>query len=121
MAPPEFLETAEAHYHKIWAEVHGWAISAIKRRFDQLGYKTAVALEDLLSKAANGEPLEDSLTLVKAHYDGDFDVLVPRGQLQLMKSEFKLRDDDLRDRELWTWRDVVEYVKELRGPQKQKL
>ena len=58
---------------------------------------------------------------MKTHYDGDFDVLVLRGQLQLMKSEFKLRDDDLRDGELWTWRDVVEYVKELRGPQKQLL
>ena len=50
LAPPEFSKTAEAHYHKIWAEVHDWAISAIKRRFDQPGYKTAVALEDLLSK-----------------------------------------------------------------------
>ena len=102
LAPPEFLETAEAH-HRIWAEVHDWAISAIKRRFDQPGYKTTVALEDLLSKAANGEPFEDSLTLVKTYYDGDFDVLVLRGQLQLMKSEFKLRDDDLRDGELWTF------------------
>ena len=55
------------------------------------------------------------------HYDGDFDVLVLRGQLQLMKSEFKLRDDDLRDGELWTWRDAIEYVKELCGPQKQLL
>ena len=36
---------------------------------------------------------------------------VLRGQLQLMKSEFKLRDNDLRDGELWTWRNVVEYVK----------
>ena len=96
MAPPEFPETAEAHYHNIWAEVHDWAISAIKRRFDQPDYKTAVALEDLLSKAADGEPFEDSLTLVKTHYDRDFDVSVLRGQLQLMKSEFKLRDDDLR-------------------------
>ena len=44
---------------------------------------------------------------MKTHYDGDFDVLVLRGQLQLMKSEFKLRDDDLRDGERWTWRDVI--------------
>ena len=80
-----------------------------------------IALEDILSKAANGEHFEDSLTLVKTHYDGDFDVLALRGQLQLMKSEFKLIDDDLRDGELWTWRDVVECVKELRGPQKQLL
>ena len=78
-------------------------------------------MKDLFSKAANGEPFEDSLTLVKTHYDGDFDVLILSGQLQLMKSEFKLRDDDLRDGELWTWRDVVEYVKELLGPQKQLL
>ena len=43
LAAPEFPETAEAHNHKIWAEVHDWAISAIKRKFDQPGYKTAVA------------------------------------------------------------------------------
>ena len=79
LAPPESPETAEAHYHKICQR---FTISAIKRRFDQPGYKTAVALEDLLSKAANGEPFEDSLTLMKTHYDGDFDVLVIRGQLQ---------------------------------------
>ena len=45
LAPPEFPETAEAHYHKIWAEVHDCAISVIKKRFDQPGYKTAVALK----------------------------------------------------------------------------
>ena len=36
LTPPEFQETAEAHCYKIWAEVHDWAILAIKRRFDQL-------------------------------------------------------------------------------------
>ena len=70
--------------------VSDWEISAIKRRFDQPGYKTAVTLEDLLSKAANGKPFEDSMALVKihTHYDGDFDLIVLRGQFTLLRSAF---------------------------------
>ena len=67
--------TPHDHYKYIYFEALD-LINCIKRRFDQPGYRTYCQLQELLFKAAKGEPYQSELDFVRTFYEGDFSHLL---------------------------------------------
>ena len=68
--------TPHDHYKCIYFEALDLIINCIKRRFDQPGYRTYCQLQELLFKAAKGEPYQSELDFVRTFYKGDFSHLL---------------------------------------------
>ena len=68
-----FPATAEAHYRRIYFEVLDYAVSAIKRRFDQPSYEVYKQTQYLLIKTARVEDASNEFASVTSFYGDDFD------------------------------------------------
>ena len=68
---PIFLKE---HYRQIYFEVLDLAITCVKKRFDQPGYRTYQVTENLLLKAARGEDFTAELESASSFYGNDFSV-----------------------------------------------
>ena len=72
IAPSEFLASVEDHYRCIYFEAIDLAVTSIKSRFDQKGYKTFSHLEQLFCKACVGECFNEELDFVCDYFYDDF-------------------------------------------------
>ncbi len=98
-----FPATVESHYRQIYFEVIDHAVSAIKSRFDQPGYKMFQQLQDLLIKTVSGKDASSELTSVSSFY-GD-DISLDRLSVQLTSLASQMNEQQLN------LRDIVAYLK----------
>ena len=71
-ASSEFPSTVEDQYRCIYFEALDLAVTCIKSRFDQKGYKTFSHLEQLFYKACRGECFSEELDFVHDYFYDDF-------------------------------------------------
>ena len=86
---PTFPDSVEEHYRSIYFEVLDLIVSCIEDRFNQAGYKTFRNVQELLLKAAAGEPYDDELRSVLSFYGSDFDALLLPTQLEIFSQDFQ--------------------------------
>ena len=117
-AEPEFPETAQAHYRRIYFEAFDLIISCIKDRFDQPGYRTYSNLETLLLKSAVNAACEDELRAALDLYSGDFKSDLLKTQLDIFGTDFS---GHVQEGYPVTLMDVVQYFKKLSDAEKELL
>ena len=71
-APPEFPVSLKDEYRQVYFEALDLAVTSIRSRFDQKGFKTYSNVEQLLFKASEGQCLKDELDQVCTFFYGDF-------------------------------------------------
>lgn len=85
IAEPEFPETIEDHYRRIYFEVLDNVVTTIESRFEQKDYQMYANCESILLKAANGVDPDDikELNMVTDFYGDDLDKQILSTQLVL--------------------------------------
>ena len=84
--------SVEDLYRQKYFEALDLVIESIKNRFQQPGYAVYRNLEDVLVKAANGDPYKEELKAVHDFYGDDFDLSSLSVQLQSLSSFFSRRE-----------------------------
>ena len=82
-----FPEGVEEHYCQIYFEVLDLAITCVKKRFDQPGYRTYQVTENLLLKAVRGEDFTVELESASSFYGNDFSMPTLKVQLETLKTQ----------------------------------
>ena len=72
-APAEFAATPKDFYRRVYFEALDLAVTSIRERFNQKGFKTFSGLEQLLFKACRGECFDEELELVCNFFYDDFE------------------------------------------------
>ena len=83
-----FPEGIEEHYRQIYFEVLDLAITCVKKRFDQAGYRTYQVTENLLLKAVR-EDFTAELESASSFYGNDFSTPTLQVQLEKLKTQFE--------------------------------
>ena len=117
-AEPEFPKSLEDHFNRIWNESFDLAMhmefEGIKQRFDQPWYNVMKNSEGLLAKAANGKAVDQELAAFEKIYPGVFDSNALTVQLKYVQAQLGECSGD----NLFSWRNVLDMVKQLTNAQK---
>lgn len=84
-----FPESVEDHYRRVYFEALDLIVSCTEDRFNQSGYRTLRNVQELLLKAASGEPFEEELRFVITFNGSDFDALLLPTQLEIFSQNFQ--------------------------------
>ncbi len=71
-APAEFAVSPKEEYRRVYFEALDLAVTSIRSRFDQKGFKTFSNVEQLLFKACGGQCFDEELDQVCSFFYGDF-------------------------------------------------
>ncbi len=72
-APAEFAVSPKEEYRRVYFKALDLAVTSIRSRFDQKGFKTFSSVEQLLFKACGGQCFKEELDLVCSFFYDDFD------------------------------------------------
>ena len=82
-------------------------VSTIKDRFNQPDYHIYANLEKMLLNGAMNKDIDDTLVLLREHYENDFDFPQLKIQLDILSSSFKDGSSDLN------LMDIVRHLQNL--------
>ena len=106
-AMPEYPETVDDHYRRIYFEALDLVTTAINDRFNQPDYGVYAECEELLLSAVNGNNTEAIVVKVVEFFKHDFSVESLRLNLQTLAANYK--------GEKQSFSDILEYFRSL-GP-----
>ena len=100
-------ETAEACYRAQYFDAIDTVVSTTKDRFDQPDYQIYANLEKTLLNGAMNKDIDETLVLLREHYENDFDFPQLKIQLESLSSSFKDGSSDLN------LMDIVRHLQNL--------
>ena len=86
---PEYPETVDDHYRRIYFEALDLVTTTIKDRFNQADYGVYAECEELLLSAVNGNNTEAIVVKVVEFFKHDFSVESLRLNLQTLAANYK--------------------------------
>ena len=89
----QFHSTAKDLFRQVYFEAIDLAVSSIKNRFDQPGFKVYSNVEQLLFRACSGETYEEELTFVCKFYGEDLNRRDLETQLQIFRRLYQERTE----------------------------
>lgn len=90
----EFHATPKDMYRQVYFEAIDLAVSSIKDRFEQPGYKVYSNVEQLLLKACSGMDHEDEISFVCEFYGQDINKQELESQLKVLKTLYMEKAED---------------------------
>ena len=102
-------QSAKEYFQSIYFEALDEMVTFLTDRFNQESFKVIANLQDLLLLAARNENYDEKLDFVLNFYQGDFDELALRSQLQSFATAFPKKDNIVLT-------DLIEYFKSLSKP-----
>ncbi len=112
-AQPEYDESPENMYRRLYFEALDLLIQSINTRFDQPGYQVYCSLQNLLINTVNKRDYSKNLEDVIKIYGDDFDLHNLKAQLQILSSTVPA--------EIKTIFEILHFIKDLPASKKEFL
>ena len=109
-APPEYFQTEEAYYRRIYYEALDLVTTTIVSRFDQPDFAIYMHDENVLLSCVTGDDVTESIQKVVGFFNGDFTLESLTRHLQVFAANFRAENGQSKSRSIV---DVFTYLQKL--------